>query len=156
MEKTIFLLILVSATESLRAKSIGDSFLGKRKSITRETCIAGYKTDLYIEDTNTIIEIKSILSEEREAMFPAMHSERALIQLNKLSMLLEKGYSVCYIFVSVNPKTKQLILDEADVEYCRLFRTCLMKGMYCCGFSVVLQDGKAKVSSRLKVKLGDE
>ena len=38
------------------------SFLGKRKNVFREKIIDGYKSDLYIADTDTIIEVKSILS----------------------------------------------------------------------------------------------
>lgn len=38
------------------------SFLGSRKQVFAEKCIDGYKSDLYIEDSDTVIEIKSILS----------------------------------------------------------------------------------------------
>ena len=45
------------------------SFLGKRKNSSHEVCIDSYKTDLYIQDTDTVIEIKSILSFEKKQCF---------------------------------------------------------------------------------------
>jgi len=54
------------------------SFLGKRKRRQREVTVEGYKTDIYINDTDTIIEVKTILSENTEAIFPTVYSERAL------------------------------------------------------------------------------
>ena len=39
------------------------SFLGPRKRITHEVSIESYKSDLYIHDTDTIIEIKSIIED---------------------------------------------------------------------------------------------
>lgn len=41
------------------------SFLGKRKSIRREVLLNGYKADIYIEDTRTAMEIKTIISSEK-------------------------------------------------------------------------------------------
>lgn len=45
------------------------SFLGKRKRIHREYTVDGYKTDLFIEDTNTLIEVKTLLSFNQEGFF---------------------------------------------------------------------------------------
>lgn len=74
--------------------SRGFSFLGKRKNVIREVMLDGYKTDLYINDTNTIIEIKSILSFNDETVFPTVYSERAVKQLIKIKDLLLQGYTV--------------------------------------------------------------
>lgn len=129
------------------------SFLGKRTKLHREANIAGYKADLFIEDTNTIIEIKSVLSSEKNSMFPSVHSRRTLLQLEKISKLLDRGYAVCYIFASVNPKTKVLYIDEANTEYCELFRECVSRGMQYCAVSIGIKDDKAKVLAKLKVEL---
>lgn len=129
------------------------SFLGKKTKFLREANIAGYKTDLFIKDTNTIVEIKSVLSNDKKAMFPSVHSRRALLQLDKISKLLDRGYSVCYVFASVNPKTKVLYIDEANFEYCKLFRECVSKGMKCCAVSIGITDDKAEILAKLKVEL---
>lgn len=62
------------------------AILGKRSSIKKECTIAGYKSDLYIEDTKTVVEIKSILSFRGEAEFPSVYSQRAVDQLMKIQL----------------------------------------------------------------------
>ena len=70
------------------------SFLGQRKDITREKKIEDYKCDLYINDTETIIEIKSLLAFKKKAIFPTIYSERAIKQLEQIAELLDKGYKM--------------------------------------------------------------
>lgn len=52
------------------------SALGKRKTVIKEHYVEGYKSDLFISDTSTVIEIKSVLSTEDTAQFPTVFSER--------------------------------------------------------------------------------
>ena len=127
------------------------SFLGKRKNVIREAVIAGYKSDLFVKDTNTIIEIKSILSFDKETKFPSMYSKRALQQLSDISELLDKGYNVCYIFVSLNSNVKSLVIDVTKTNYYDLFSKCIEKGMVCHGFSLKFIDGEPKIHSKLQI-----
>lgn len=127
------------------------SFLGKRKSIFHEKTLEGYKCDLYIEDTRTIVEIKSLLSFEQTAYFPSVYSERGIKQLTKLAELLEQGYRVCYMFVSLNPRIKEIRLNEAIEDYAKAFRTFLDKGMICYGLAVSLSREDIKISSGMSV-----
>lgn len=129
------------------------SDLGKRTMIRKEHMVDGYKCDLYIEDTNTIVEIKSLISIEKEAHFPSVYSQRAIDQLNKLNALLDKGYRVCYIFASLNPKVKLLTLNKNDTEYRKAFLLCLDKGMLVKGFSLSLNDGAPILHKSLKVSI---
>ena len=62
------------------------SFLGQRSHVIKEHYINGYKSDLFIQDTNTIIEIKSVISTEKLAFFPTVFSERSI----------NSGRSCCY------------------------------------------------------------
>lgn len=125
------------------------SFLGKRKRTYREKVIEGYKTDLYIEDTNTLIEVETLLSFDEEGSFPSITSIRAEQQLEKLSELLDRGYNVVYIVMSLNPKVKSIVLNNNYVRYCQLFRVCLDKGMEVKGFSIRLKDMKPEIYSRI-------
>jgi DNA-binding sugar fermentation-stimulating protein len=70
------------------------SYLGKRNIIFSEHRIDDYKTDLFIQDTNTVIEIKSIISTNDYGIFPTVYSERAIKQLKKLQGFLTKGSDV--------------------------------------------------------------
>lgn len=130
------------------------SILGKRTNVKKEHKIDGYKSDLYIEDTKTIVEIKSILSFNSKAQFPSVYSQRAIDQLMKLSVLLEKGYNVCYIFVSLNPKVKQLTLSDEIIEYRNEFNRCIKKGMQVKGVTLKLIDGEPVIHASLKIQVG--
>lgn len=125
------------------------SFLGKRQKVYREKIIDGYKADLYVEDTNTLIEVKTLLSFDQEGSFPSIASLRAEQQLEKLSELLNRGYNVVYIVMSLNPKVKSIGLNNDYERYCQLFRTCLNKGMEVKGFSIRLKDMKPEIYSRI-------
>ena len=109
--------------------------------------------DLFIEDTETVVEIKSILSfaKDKVARFPSVYSQRAIDQLIKLSCLLDAGYNVSYIFVSLNPRIKRLAINEEIAEYRDAFRCCIKKGMKVKGVSLKLIDGEPIVYSSLPV-----
>ncbi|WP_298035298.1 DNA/RNA nuclease SfsA [uncultured Dysosmobacter sp.] len=129
------------------------SFLGKREHIRKEHNVDGYKSDLYIEDTCTILEIKSILSfaRDKNAVFPSVYSQRAIDQLFRLNSLLDAGYSACYIFVSLNPKIKQLAINIEFKEYWEAFNHCVKKGMNVKGVSIKLINGEPLIHSSLPV-----
>lgn len=129
------------------------SFLGKRKNICHELTIEGYKTDLYIKDTNTIIEIKSILAFEKVAKFPTIYSERAINQLHSILKLLDRGYKVCYIFISMNPIVRKVIINRSIIEFYNLFMECISKGMKCCGYSIRLKYDTYNINSKIEIIL---
>jgi len=126
------------------------SFLGRRKSIKRELLIDGYKSDLFIEDTNTIVEIKTVLSPDKDAHFPTVHSGRSISQLEKIANLLDAGHRVYYLFVSLGPQVKRVYLD-CDDEYNALFLKCVSKGMKYYGCALELKDNDIKISSHTEV-----
>lgn len=128
------------------------SFLGKRKKVLHEICINNYKTDLFVRDTNTIIEIKSILSFEKSASFPSVYSERAVGQLKKLSQLLDAGYKVCYLFVSLNPGVKELRINKSVSDYYDAFQECVNKGMLVRVFSLRMTSAHPEIHSQLCFK----
>lgn len=131
-------------------KSRRFSFLGKRKDVHREKYIDGYKSDLYITDTDTIVEIKSILSFASKATFPTIFSERANHQLESLKMLLEKGHKVCYMFIAMYSGTRSISVNEQQAEYVRLLSECIQKGMVVCAFSLGMNDGIPFVKAKVK------
>ena len=84
--KSFILLNLAQANRVIEAqlKRRYFSFLGARKKVSREYKVGGYKTDLYVHDTKTLIEIKSTLSFYKEAVFPPVYCERARKQLKSI------------------------------------------------------------------------
>ena len=66
------------------------SYLGKRIDGIKEHTIDGYKADLYLPSTKTILEVKSVISVTSHAKFPTVYSERTLKQLASILELLKK------------------------------------------------------------------
>lgn len=129
------------------------AFLGKRRSVFREKNIDGYKSDLYLEDTDTVIEVKSILSFDKNAQFPTVFSERAVYQLKNIKKLLNAGHRVCYMFVSTYLGVKEICINEQQEEYCRLFKECIKGGMEVCAFSLGMKESTPYVKARIDVRV---
>ena len=129
------------------------SFLGKREKVFREKTIDEYKSDLYIADTDTIIEVKSILSFNKAAIFPTVFSERANRQLEDLIKLLSDGHKVCYMFASMCSGVEQIHINELQDEYYRLFKDCVNRGMIVSGVSLGMKGIETYVKKRIEVTL---
>ena len=124
------------------------SFLGKRNDIIREHCIDGYKADIYIPTSKTIIEIKSVLSSTDTAVFPTVYSERTQDQLRNIQDLLDRGYKVCFILVSLNPYLKSITMDRETAFYTE-FAKCIEKGMIVQAYASCLDDDKIMLKKRI-------
>lgn len=149
-----YVLLNLSASNKIIEESIHRrlfAFLGSRRSVFREKSVDGYKSDLYVEDTDTVIEIKSILSFNNSAQFPTVFSERANRQLEDIRRLLEAGHRVCYMFVSMYSGVKQIYINEQE-EYCKLFRDCMEIGMKICAFSLGLKESTPFVKTQIDVR----
>lgn len=128
------------------------SFLGSRKNVYREKNVDGYKSDLYIADTDTIIEIKSILSFSKDAVFPTVFSERANRQLHAIRTLLDDGHKVCYMFVSMYSGTRNISINEHQTEYSVLFNECIERGMSTCAFSLGMKESALFVKTGVRIE----
>ena len=126
------------------------SFLGKRIQIFKEHNVEGYKADLFITDSNTIIEIKSIISLSKSAVFPTVYSARAIEQLKLLRELLEKGYKVCYIIVSLNPYVNEIVFDTTSHLF-ELFNECKALGMQAKGFSCIIKASEIIIKKEINL-----
>lgn len=127
------------------------SFLGKRNNVFTEKNIYGYKSDLYIADTDTIVEIKSIITDKSCAVFPTVHSLRAIQQLEKIYELLNDGHRVLYCFVSLNPYVKEISINTNDTLFYDLFKRCSESGMMTYGLCSTLQAGYPSIKSSVEI-----
>jgi DNA-binding sugar fermentation-stimulating protein len=109
------------------------SFLGKRKRILKEHTESNYKCDIFVPETKTILEIKSIISIEEEAIFPTVYSERSLKQLQQIKSFLNNDYQVYYCFVALNPYVKKLKFAK-ETDFYRDFSECCKYGMNVLGY----------------------
>ena len=126
------------------------SFLGKRNEIIREHCIDEYKADIYIPTSKTIIEIKSVLSSTDTAVFPTVYSERTQNQLKSIQALLDEGYKVCFIIVSLNPYLKEIVINKDTEFYVELTR-CIEKGMELRAYTSHLKDYEIEIKKQIQL-----
>lgn len=124
------------------------SYLGKRKVVEREKQIEGYKSDLFLPESNTLIEVKTILSDKKESKFPSVESSRIHKQLIEILKLLEEGYRVCYLFIALNSITKQVEIEKNLKE---IFSKCIDRGMVCKGYTIKFVDEEPVLHSPVKV-----
>ena len=124
------------------------TYLGTRKTIYTEHYVEGYKSDIFIQDTNTIIEIKSVLSIDQIARFPTVFSERSMNQLEQLRGLLSFGYHVHYFIVSLNPYVKSIDLIP-DAQFTPLLQSCVNLGMTLSAFSIRIINNKVCIDKKL-------
>ena len=124
------------------------SYLGKRSNVQKEHSVEGYKADLYIPQTKTIVEIKSVLSENDEAVFPTVFSERTQNQLKSIQEMLDKGYKVVFIIVSLNPYIKKLTIDISTEFYLELTR-CIEKGMEIRAYTSHLENYEIEIKKQV-------
>lgn len=131
------------------------SFLGKRTKIEKEKTIDGYKADLFFPETNTIMEIKSIITTQEEAVFPTVYSERAISQFYKIKELLRNGYKVVYVYVSLNPYIKQVRISKKEkiLDYRYLLDECIKMGMQVKAYSAEIKNYEPVLKSEIKVVL---
>lgn len=126
------------------------SFLGRRSVVVKEHTVKGYKSDLFLPETNTIIEIKSIISSNVNAVFPTVYSERTVHQLRAIHSMLHNGYKVCFIIVSLHPYVKNIQVDTNTEFYSELIK-CVEAGLILKAYTCRLQNGKILIDKEVKI-----
>lgn len=126
------------------------SFLGKRSHIEKEYKYNGYKCDFFIRDTETIIEVKSIISTQEVARFPTVYSERGIRQLKQLCSHLQDGKNALYCIVSLHPYVKQIELDS-ESEWFHELQKCMDFGLRLTAYSSRLDSSRLKIDRELEV-----
>ena len=134
---------------SLQSKRF--SYLGKRKTILKEYGVESYKADIFLPESNTIIEIKSIISLKNSAEFPTVYSERTLKQLKRMNSLLRQGYRVFFIIVSLHPYIKEIKLDKNTPFFVEL-QECINNGLIVKAYSCRLKQDNAIIDKEIFVK----
>lgn len=128
------------------------SILGKRSKVYREYKIGSYKSDLFINDSKTLLEVKSVLSLEKSALFPTVFSQRTLDQLKEISALLDSGYNAILIIASLSPYVEMIQIDHSSPFY-EAIKPCVEKGMQLLGVSLHITQGEAQIKKRIGIKL---
>lgn len=126
------------------------SFLGHRKVVVKEHTVDGYKSDLFLPESNTIIEIKSIISSDISAVFPTVYSERTILQLRAIHSMLLKGYNVCFMIVSLHPYVKNIQIDTNTEFYSELIK-CVEVGLILKAYTCRLQSERIVIDKEISI-----
>lgn len=101
----------------------------KQEEIIREyTCGNGLKVDLKI-GADYYIEVKAVLSDKRETIFPGERSRRFERQLELYKQLLEAGKRVELAIMLFNPQIQKVSLNLACSDICGKLSEALSMGM---------------------------
>lgn len=110
----------------------------------------GYKWDLLIEESNTLVEIKSVISTKTPAIFPTVYSERTLKQLQTISNLLSIRNKICFLVVSLNPYIQEICLDQGT-EFYPALKSCIEQGLILKGYTVRFKDSRLVIDKEIPV-----
>lgn len=127
--------------------------INQEKKIKQEKYINTYKSDLLIEDTKVVIEIKALISTKQEAIFPTVYSERAIKQLKKIRELLTEEYKINYYFISLSSSVKKIIINKEEHEYYNLLKDCINNGMIIYGYNIKYSDSNIYINKKIKVEI---
>lgn len=126
------------------------SYLGKRNDCIAEHTIDGYKADLYLPSTKTIVEVKSVISVSNNAKFPTVYSERTLKQLASILELLQNGYRVCLAIVSLHPYIKAVDIDTCTEFYNELVK-CMDAGLIIKAYTCRLRESGFAIDKEIPI-----
>lgn len=152
--KRNYILLNTSSVNRVIEESIHSrrfSYLGKRKTVLKEHTLYDYKADLCIAESNTIIEVKSVLSLDQTAMFPTVYSERTIRQLEHINDMLSNGIRVCFMVVSLHPYVNEIVIDK-DTEFYEKFSACVSKGLISKAYAVRFCNGKISIDKEISIE----
>lgn len=121
------------------------AFLGERKTVHREKMVDGYKSDLFIEETNTLIEIKSVLAFSDTADYPTNYSSHMLQQLERLYGIAKTQVKVFYFIVGLGPALKEINVD-LNSNYGKLMDRCRNAGVQFIAMNLHSRKGKYHIN----------
>ena len=116
--------------------------------ILKEYTESGYKSDFYLTNTKTIIEIKSIITEKKEELFPQINSQRFKRQINNIPRLIEEGYNFRLVIISLNPGLRKVILKEELLS----LQSLLIKNFEIEAYTCTLRNNKPILKNKLSIE----
>lgn len=127
------------------------SSLGKRSEVYREYKVGSYKSDFFIANTKTLLEVKTVLSLKKDAIFPSVFSQRTLNQLREISSLMDRGYNAALVIASLSPYVELIKIDHASPLY-EALKPCLNKGLQLIAVSINVHKDEARIKRKIKIE----
>lgn len=128
------------------------SSLGKRSEVYREHKVGSYKSDFFITNTRTLLEVKTVLSLGKDAIFPSVFSQRTLDQLKEISSLMDRDYNAALVIASLSPYVEQIQIDHTSPFY-EALKPCIHKGMQLLAVSLNFHEGEPRIKKKIEIVL---
>lgn len=125
------------------------SNIENNQSFLIEKTIKNYKCDFYLPSSNTVIEVKSIITLDEYISLPNLNSERAVNQLQVIKRLLKSGIGAKYIFIAFAPHLREITIDVSKI-YGKLIKQCCDLNMQLICFRITLYEDKTIKYDSLK------
>lgn len=89
-----------------------------------ERKIDNLKVDFVNEEKNEVVEIKGLISDNKNIIFPHINATRIIRQLK----ILGNSYgNIRFVFILMNPKINRIILDKNNKEFMKYFKLAMNK-----------------------------
>lgn len=109
---------------------VNDNFFSNQIDWKREHIFSNnLKTDYFNEKEKIVIEVKALLSDKEDVIFPSLYSERTLRQLKEYNKLLKKDYNVKYYIILMSNNIQNVHINSKDKQFKKLFNLCKKNGL---------------------------
>lgn len=128
------------------------SNLGYRKDALFEHMVNEYKADIYLPKQNKIIEIKALISDKKNGnIFPTVHSDRTLEQLDFFKKKLQSNFKCDFIILSLNPYYDCIRIDTSTSFYKKI-SDCIKLGMNIYAYSISCLHNDIHIKKKIKIE----
>lgn len=127
------------------------SMLGNRSAINREQTFGDYKSDLYLPNSKTLIEIKSVICLDKIAVFPTVYSQRTIDQLIAIAHLIDNGYNAALVITSLSPYVQQIYIDKDSVFF-QALKPCIERGLQLLAVSFCFANDEIRIKKKTPIK----
>lgn len=151
--KRNYILLNTSRANKIIEKNLFRRFfssLGNRSNVISEYRLGAYKSDLYLPDSKTIIEIKSVITLGSKAEFPTVFSQRTINQFNAISKLMDEGFKAALIVVSLSPYVSEVQIDRESAFFGALF-PCIEKGLQLLAVTICFTEDELQIKRKIKI-----
>lgn len=101
-----------------------------------------FRSDIYLENENKVVEVKGIISDKDRVEFPSIKAKRAEKQLIEIKKILLEGIKVEYVIVLTNKEIGEINFNPKREKFMQFFKECIDLGMKLKVYSLKFKDNK--------------
>lgn len=101
-----------------------------------------FRSDIYLEKENKVIEVKGIIADKNKVEFPSVKAIRAEKQLIEIKKILLEGMKVEYVIILTNKEICEISFNPKREKFKQLFKECIALGMKLKVYSLKYKDNR--------------